>query len=232
MGTDFHLARLGAVATVVGTVLFLTATLMHPMESEPNDAAAAFAEYAADSLWVWSHLAQFAGVAVLTIALVALAGTLEPGRPAAWGRVGLVGAAATLAAAAALQAVDGVALKIMVDRLAASSGDARPLAFEAAFAVRQIEVGLASLLSVLFGFTASVFGIATLLSSRYPVWLGLIGLLVGIGLVAAGAAEARTGFSGLGMTLSMLASFVLLIWFILLAVLMWRLAPRLDETLT
>src|SRR5687768_1212063 len=145
MGTDFHLARLGAVATVVGTVLFLAATLMHPMESEPNDAAAAFAEYAADSLWVWSHLGQFAGVAALTIALVAFAATLEPGRPAAWGRVGLVGAAATLAAAAALQAVDGVALKMMVDRWAASSGDARPLAFEAALAVRQIEIGLASL---------------------------------------------------------------------------------------
>jgi hypothetical protein len=227
--TSRSLARLGAVAALAGAALLSVSTLLHPLGSDPNDPQAAFAEYAADSFWVWSHLGQFVGFAVVGMALVALAATLEPGRAAAWARIGLAGAVATIAVAAALQAVDGVALKAMVDRWVAATGESRVLAFEAAFAVRQIEIGLASLLSLVSGFTLSVFGVAILYSTRYPTWLGGIGLLGGLGTVAAGAAQASTGFSGLAMTLSMLASSVLLIWAILAGILMWRLAPRLAS---
>ncbi len=227
MSTHQSLARLGAVAALVGAVLLFVSTLLHPAHSDPNDLPSAFAEYAADSLWVGSHLGQFMGFAVLGMALVALAATLESGRAAVWTRIGLAGTAASIAVAAALQAVDGVALKVMVDRWAAATGEARALAYEGAFAVRQIEVGLASLLSVLFGLTLGVFSLAILASSRYPTWLGWIGLLGGLGTVAAGAAQASTGFSGLAMTLSMLTSFVLIIWVILAGMLMWRLAPEL-----
>jgi hypothetical protein len=225
--TSRSLARLGAVAALGGALLLFVSTMLHPLDSDPNVPRAAFAEYAANSLWVWSHLGQFVGFAALGIALVALAATLEPGRAAAWARIGLAGTAAIIATAAVLQAVDGVALKIMVDRWASATGEARLLAFEAAFAVRQIEIGLASLLSLVSGFTLTVFGVAILLSTRYPTWLGGIGLLGGLGTVAAGAAQASTGFSGLAMTLSMLSSSVLLIWAVLAGLLMWRLAPRL-----
>ncbi len=53
---------------------------------------------------------------MLGMALVALAATLEPGRAAAWSRIGLVGTAACIAVAATLQVVEGVAPKVMVDR--------------------------------------------------------------------------------------------------------------------
>jgi hypothetical protein len=224
--TSRSLARFGAVAALGGALLLFVSTLLHPLDSDPNVPRAAFAEYAADSLWVWSHLGQFAGFVLLGVALVALAATFEPGRAAAWGRIGLSGVPAIVAVAAALQAVDGVALGIVVDRWADATGDARALAYEAAFAVRQIEVGLASLLSLVSGLTLTVFGAAMVLSTRYPRWLGGIGLLGGLGLVAAGAAQASTGFSGLAMDLSMLASSVLLVWAILAGVLMWRLASR------
>ena len=227
MSTNQHLARLGSIAAVVGAILLFVSTLLHPLDSDPNDSPAAFAEYAADSLWVWSHLGQFVGVALLGMALVALATTFNPGRAAAWGRVGQAGAAAIIAVAAALQAVDGVALKVMVDRWAVATEETRVFIFEAAFAVRQIEIGLASLLSLLSGFTLIIFGVSIVLSPHYPLWMGWIGLLGGLGLVATGAAQASTGFSDLAMTLSMLASSVFLIWVILVGILMWRLAPRL-----
>lgn len=229
MSTNQPLARLGSIAAVVGAILLFVSTLLHPLDSDPNDPPAAFAEYAADSLWVWSHLGQFLGVAMMGVALVALATTLEPGRAAAWGRIGQAAAAAIIAVAAALQAVDGVALKVMVDRWAAATGEARVLAFEATFAVRQIEIGLASLLSLLSGITLTVFGVSIVLSTRYPIWMGGIGLLVGLGLVATGAVQASTGFSDLAMALSMLGSSVLLIWVILAGIFMWRLAPRLPS---
>lgn len=47
------------------------------------DLLPAFAEYARDRYWVASHLAQFLGVALLGVALLALACVMEPGAPAA-----------------------------------------------------------------------------------------------------------------------------------------------------
>lgn len=230
MSEDRHLARIGAAAAIGGAVVLFIATLLHPMSADPNDAPAAFAEYAADHLWVASHLGQFLGIAVLGVALVALAAAMEPGAPSAWARVGVVGTAASVAAAAALQAVDGVALKRMVDRWARASGEARERAFEGAFAVRQIEVGMASLLSVLFGLTVFVFGIAMLLGRRFPPWLAVLGVLGGLATVAAGVAQAYTGFSELAMTLSMPASCLLLVWAVLVGGFLWRRGPTLSNS--
>jgi hypothetical protein len=228
MSTIQPLAYLGAVAAFVGVVLLIVSTLLHPLDSDPSDAPAAFAEYAADSHYVWSHLGQFAGFFGLGIGLVAFAATFEPGWTAAWARVGLAGTVASIAVAATLQAVDGVALKVTVDRWAAATGEARLLAYEAAHAVRQIEIGFASFLSVLFGLTLIAFSLAILLSTRYPAWLGVIGLLDGLGMLVAGAVQASMGFSGLAMALSMLSSSVFLIWAILASSLMWRLASQSD----
>lgn len=221
--TSGSLARIGAVTAVLGDIVLFVSTLLHPLGADPNDPPAAFAEYAADSLWVWTHLGQFLGFALLAVAMIALATTLEHGRPAAWGRIGLAGTAAIVATAAALQAVDGVALKVMVDRWAAAPVDARSVVFEAAFAVRQIEIGLASLLSLVSGLTVTIFGVALLVSTRYSRWLGGVGLAGGLATAAAGIVQAWAGFSGLAMTLSMISSAVLLCWALLAGVLMWRL---------
>ena len=52
-------------------------------------------------------------------------------------------------------------------------------------------------------------------------------MLAGLGTVVAGAAQASKGFSELAMTISMMASSVLLVWAIVTSILMWRLAPQL-----
>lgn len=229
MTTNQSLARLGSVSAFVGAIVLFASTLLHPMSRDPGNAPEAFAEYAADSFYVWTHLGQFAGFALLGAALVALAATFEPGRASAWARIGLAGTIVGVAVAAALQAVDGVALKVTVGRWAAATDDARAVIYEAALAVRQIEIGLASLLSMTTGLTLIAFGFAMFLSVRYPRWLGPIGLLDGLGMLAAGAAQAATGFSALAMALSMTASSVLLIWIILAGIFMWRLAARLES---
>lgn len=228
MSTARSLARLGAVALLLGAAPPVASTLLHPLGSDPADAPAAFAEYAADPHYVWSHLGQFAGSSGLGTGLVAFAATFEPGRAAAWARVGTAATVAGVAVAAALQAVDGVALKAAVDRWATADADARLLAYEAAHAVRQIEIGLAGFLGVLFGFAPIAFGLAAVSSGRYPAWSGTVGLLDGLGMLAAGAAQASTGFSGLAMTLTMLSLSVFLVWAVAAGVFMWRLAPRLS----
>jgi hypothetical protein len=225
--TDPALARIGAVAALVGAVLFFLSGLLHPSTSAPSDLPAAFAEYARSSYWVAIHLGQFVGVALMGIALVALGATLESGRPAAWARIGLAGVAASIAVYAANQAVDGVSNHVMVHRLAAATGETRALVFEAAFAVRQIEVGLTSYFSLLFGATLVTFGLAMLLSARYPNWLAAVGLLGGLGAVVIGLEQSSNGFSDLALNLFMILGVVDLIWVSLTGVFMWRLAPHL-----
>src|SRR5438105_1578266 len=127
--------------------------------------------------------------------LVALAYTLRDGRGGAWARLGLAGAVASVATSAALQAVDGMALKAMADRWAAAPPEQRQLVFEAAFAVRQVEIGLASLASLLFGLTVALYGVAIVYAGHYPAWLGWLGSLAGLATCVAGVAQAYSGFS-------------------------------------
>ena len=192
------------------------------MNADPNDATAAFTEYAASKLWIASHLTQFLGLALLAVALLALARTVDEGSSAAWAKVSVWGAAISVATGAALQAVDGVALKVMVDRWAAATGTDQAMIFEAAFAVRQIELGLASLWSLVFGLTVAVLGMALVLSARYAKWLGWWAVLGGLGISTAGIAFAYTGFSPLAMNISTPASIILLAWAIAVGVIMLR----------
>jgi hypothetical protein len=63
-----------------------------------------------------------------------------------WLRIASGGAIASVAVtAAALQAVEGIALKAMVGCLDGSACSAKGLAFHAALAIRQVEIGLATM---------------------------------------------------------------------------------------
>lgn len=212
MPDAIHCYRVGGIASLLGVAVLLVATLLHPMDMPPWDAPAAFAEYAADGHWVCSHLGQLFGVLLGVVGLLALAWRVREGRAGVWALFGVALAIASLALAFALQAVDGVTLKLMVDRWQAADAASRPLVFEAAYGVRQIEVGLASLMGLAFALTILVYGIALWLSERTPTWLGMFGLLAGAGLLVASLVQAHTGFSELAMNLSMPASLLLMLW--------------------
>jgi hypothetical protein len=216
-------ARVGPLLAIAGAVLLFVGTLLHPMREDPNVASAAFAEYALDRHWVASHLTQLAGVWAMTASLVLLARRLEDGPGAPWAALGAAAGVAGIAVAAALQAVDGVALKMMVDRWwAAAEGPEKAALFAAALAVRQIEVGLASMTCLVTGLMAALFGAALAIDGRLPRWFGLLGAAGGAATVASGVVIAHTGFSGLAMMVEMPAVTALMAWMIALGVLAWR----------
>ncbi len=64
--------KLGAVTAVAGAIILMVGTMLHPLGADPGDPVAAFTEYAADDLWVGSHLSQFLGVALMFVGLVVL----------------------------------------------------------------------------------------------------------------------------------------------------------------
>jgi hypothetical protein len=191
------------------------------MNADPNVPLAAFAEYAAASHWVASHLMQLFRALLMGAAVVLMSRKMLSGPAAEWAILGMLGAVAGIAVASALQAVDGIALKLAVDRWAASSGPARTLAFQPAFAVRQIEIGLASIGSLLFGLTVSLFGIALLVDRRFPRWLGVMAIGGGVPTAIAGIVIAYTGFSALAMDINLPANSVLLLWLIAWGIFDW-----------
>ena len=216
------LGRVGATCAVAGSLLLAVGTYLHPLGADPNEPVAAFAEYAADHLWVASHLTQLTGVVLMVAALLILAQQLEAGSGAGWARLAAGGAIASLAVATALQAVDGIALKVMVDTWAAAPAAQKEGAFHAAFAVRQVEIGLASTLSLLFGLTGIVYGVALLADHTYAKGLGGLAIVGGVAAMVAGVVMAHAGFSGPAMAISMTAGVILLVWMFALGALLWR----------
>jgi hypothetical protein len=138
----------------------------------------------------------------------------------AW--IGAAGAIASLAVAAALQAVDGIALKMMVDAWAAAAEPDKTILFYVTYGVRQVEVGLASIMSLLFGLTMCVYGVAVISDHSFAKWLGWIAIIGGIPTAIAGVVIAYTGFSGLAMSINVPSNSLLLIWMIALGVLFLR----------
>ena len=212
--------KFGAISAVLGAVLLFAGTSLHPMQEDPNDPVAAFSEYAADRYWVASHLTQLAGVALIVGALLVLANELESGGRLP--RIASGGAIASLTLTAVLQAVDGIALKVMVDAWAGAESLERAGLFHAAFGVRQVEVGLASVTSLFFGLTVVLYGIALWSSGRYPRWVAVLALLGGIPTLVGGVLIAYTGFSSFAMRVYMPSSLLILVWVICVGALMWR----------
>lgn len=212
-----------SVLAFSGALLLLIGTFMHPMGADPNIHHAAFTEYAADSYWVGSHLAQLMGVVFMTCALILLGRGTPGGAASAWIALGRVGAITGLALTGVLQAVDGVALKMMVDHWASAAGAEREVAFHAALAVRFIEIGLASISSLLFGLAVTAYGVGFIGKRSLPVWSGVLAVIAGLLTAISGIAIAFTGFSPLSMNLNMPAGLLLILWMIALSVHCWRL---------
>ena len=214
----------GAIAGMVGAITLFVGTILHPTEAHPNDPSAAFIEYAAHHDWVAVHLIQLLGVTLMVFALVVLSKMMWDGHGAMVAHLGTVGATISLAIAAALQAVDGIALKVMVDRWEIAPIADKNMIFYAAFGVRQIEVGLASMLSLFLGSTAVIYGLAQKADSNFRNVVSWLASFGGLGTATAGIVMAQTGFSDTTMTINMPSNLLLLVWMVVTGISMWKIA--------
>lgn len=192
-----------AMCAIAGSLLLLTGTYLHPVPADPNDAVQAFAAYARDRFWVPSHLMQLVGAILALASLLIVARRLQRRTTTVWSHLASAGAFASIALTAALQAVDGIALRVMVQNWATAALTQKPIAFQSAFAVRQLEIGLASVLSILLGATATLYGVAFLGNRTYPRWLGALAIVGGVPTSLSGIVMAFSGFSGLEMAINM-----------------------------
>jgi len=218
--------RFVAALAVLGWALLTVGTVLHPAHADPGSPADAFAEYAGVSrgLWVAAHLLQLGGVAGLVVVAVLLARAVDGARDSAWPRVTAVFGTAGLATAAVLQAVDGVALKAVVD-LWSEAGEERSPLFAAAVAVRQVEIGLDALVALLLAVAVLVLGIGLLTAPTGSRALGAVAVVTAGAALVNGATLALSGFSAATMLATTVSGALALAWLLLAAVWSWRRSP-------
>src|SRR5215218_2392 len=175
-------SRIGAVLFLLGLVVLVISTQLHPAHENPMDNPAVFREYAQSEFWIAVHLGQFAGFLLVIGGLVALSFSIsiKPNATAAVAHFGLAAAITTGAAFTILQAVDGIALKRAVDAWASAPPDQQMAAFAAAEAIRWIEMGVNGLSFSLVGLTLILYGVALAMSDVYPRWTGWLAVAAAI----------------------------------------------------
>ena len=118
-----------AMCAISGSLLLLTGTYLHPVPADPNDAVQAFAAYARDRFWIPSHLMQLVGSILALASLLIVARQLQRRTTTVWSHLASAAAIASIALTAALQAVDGIALRVMVQNWATAAITQKPIAF-------------------------------------------------------------------------------------------------------
>lgn len=212
--------KVGASLAFFGSIALGIGTSMHPMHADASNTAAVFAEYAVAPNWIVGHLLQFTGSLLLLGFLLILSRQVRAS--SGMRQLATGGAIATLAVAAVMQAVDGIALKGMVDAWQAAPAADKPAAFSLALAMRQIELGLTSALTMLFGATCAAYGLILHGDGRYPRWIGGAAFAGGAGFAGAGVMLARGGFASYAMDILMPASLMVIAFLTGVAALHWR----------
>jgi hypothetical protein len=124
---------------------------------------------------------------------------------------------------AILQAVDGIALKMAVDSWAAApAAQEKAITFRVAEGIRWTEIGTNSIVRILQGTVAVIFGVAIVKSMLLRRWIGGVGVFVGAVTIIAGVEVAYVGFASSQAGVGVVSLIIYSIWVGILGGLMWR----------
>ena len=196
----------GAASGVLGVVFLMLGTALHPVPADGNDAAVAFGVYAevSRSVWLAAHLLPLVGITGMVLAMVLLSRAVATtGTGRLWARLTEVIGAVAIAVTAVLQAVDGVALKAIVDLWAHASAADRSALFAAAQAVRQVEIGMDAVFSLGLAMTTLAFAVVLWEARRAGRVLAGVSLATAATAAVAGVLFGLQGFSAAAMNAGM-----------------------------
>jgi len=126
----------------------------------------------------------------------------------------------TYCAFAVLQAVDGIANKIVDDSWFAAPPEEKAITFRVAEGIRFIEYGTNSIFRILQGTVAVIFGVA-IVKSDLSKWICGAGVVIGAVTIYAGLEVAYLGFGGL-TTIIGISMIIYFIWVGILGGFMWK----------
>lgn len=220
-----RLLMLGASLWLGGLLLGTVAGVFHasPPGGDANNLAATFPGIAASGVWGAVHFGQFAGAWVVLAGLLVLYRALET--PAKRSVLGMLGVAATIAAASAVAAwlaVDGIGLKHAVDAWASAPALEKASAFQDARIVRFLEWSTSSYSILLEGVTFILLGLVIVRSTALPGWLGWLICVAGLGDLVTGIVLGNEGFSSTLTIVSLPSTILAPVVAIGILVIVWR----------
>ncbi|HVY51505.1 MAG TPA: hypothetical protein VHA07_08065 [Devosia sp.] len=214
--------RLAATLLLAGQALYIAVTQLHA-GGDANNHEHIFAEYARNGIWTAVHLGQFVGTAAVLAGLLVLCFALAAQSPASrWlAGFGAAAAAASLALYAALQAVDGVALRQAVTAWAAAPEAEKMARFAAAESIRWLEWGMRSYQDFAMGLTLVLFAAALAQTRLVARPIGWLMGLTGLAWFAQGWIAGAEGFTP-AQSIAIVSAWALsLVWMVWLAVAAW-----------
>lgn len=220
---DRSMLRLAATLVAVGAIVGIIAGIFHAGR-DPNNHVVEFTEYAKSSTWTAVHLGQFVGIALIIAGLIVLylALDLQTGLPSWAARFGAICAGIALALYAALQAVDGVALKQAVDAWANAPDAEKTIRFASAEAIRWLEWGFRSYHSFVLGVAFLLFAAAIISTGRISKVVGYLIAVSGLAYIAQGWVLGVEGFSAANTVPTLVGIVSILAWAIWFLVIAWR----------
>ena len=237
--SDFErpMLRMGSVAFFAGIIIVITSSILHSPGPQPDlmDNPAIFAVYAEHDYWIAAHIGQFAGIMLIYaggyVALHPLFTRSESGAVSALATLGLAAAIMTAATFGILQAVDGIALKMAVDKwhAAPEGSDEKAIYFGVAEGIRWTEGGIQSMYRILQGAVAIIFGTAIINSGLFRRWIGVLGIISGAAAITTGVIVAYVLFSSVRDPVADTETAVTFVWLIVLGIFMWKRSMKKKE---
>ena len=206
--------RLGAIMAIVGGIVFMIGNMLraraHDIEIYQNQIQAV----AESDIWIVDYLALGIGMLLLSVGLLFLGRSIVGGRLQVWVKI----------AEYALFAVDGISSKFFHDVFIAAPVGETATALRVSELMEQIDVGLFSMLIIVFfGFTFASYGAALIQGDSFHMAYGCIALVPGILAIGIGVYQAIDGLSTVITTYAFAGvASVLNLWVIVIDVNMWR----------
>jgi hypothetical protein len=229
---------MGAIAFFAGIIIVVTSSIIHSQGPQPDlmDNPAIFAVYAEHDLWIAAHIGQLAGIMLIYaggyVALYTFFARSESGTVSVLASLGLAAAIMTAATFSILQAVDGIALKMAVDKwyAAPEGSEEKAIYFGVAEGIRWTEGGVQSIYRILQGAVAIIFGTIIVKSRLFIRWIGVLGIFSGAAAITTGVIVAYVLFSSVRDPIADTETVITFVWLIVLGIFMWRRSMRMQVT--
>jgi hypothetical protein len=162
------------------------------------------------------------------VALHTLLARSESGAISVLATLGLATAIMTAGTFSILQAVDGIALKMAVDKwyAAPEGSEEKAIYFGVAEGIRWTEGGVQSIYRTLQGAVAIIFGAAILKSRLFFRWIGVLGIISGALAITTGVIVAYVLFSSVRDPVADTETVITFAWLIILGIFMWKRSMR------
>ena len=217
------LFQIGSRSAIIGGILALVVNLLHPRALPGAHPEAYLEEVAGYTIWVPDHLGIFFAIVLVVGGLLAISRSITAGAGAVWARLGRATAVVGVALVGVFAAIDGIAMKQIVDAWASAQAGEKEIAFRVAMAFFAVNAGVFSVVIMeYFGLNFVLYGLAVLGSTVYPRWLGWVALLAGIGAFAVGLIQGLSGPTPATFGLFTAFAIPLTLWVIAMGVLLGR----------